>query len=283
MPLPWLLMMLESLAYPVLAVLALALFSTVWGAAHGWGWLKILLTLPLCGLLVLAAALALGLALPTRAPLRPAEVALRIAHLNALYYNHGSTTAREDFILESHADALSLVEVNPELRLAAAQLKALYPYQLFSGTDDAMGGHLPMLLLSRYPAEAVLNWGARHQLYRIHHPRGTFHLLQSHPQSPYLPMAHAYRNSELAYLATLSLPAPLVMVGDFNATPWDKALAPLRHKHTLAGSWWPTYPSPLPLTPIDLLFTSGLPAPALHRVRVPGTDHLALIADFREY
>lgn len=275
---PWLLMVLTSLAYPVAAGLILLTLLLVFLPYPPLP--RILLALPLAALLTLMLAAALGALLPRTAPPRAPHTTFRLAHLNALFYEHTNMAAKKTFLQTSDADVISLVEVNAEMAALAEAEKARYPYQLSGGTDNAPGGHLPILILSRYPMQLVAAVTSRMRLYQVQLPSGPITILQTHPQSPYIPAMHQYRNQELAALASLNLPSPLLMVGDLNTTPWDPALAPLRQKLTLRGTYLPTFPARAPLTPIDLLLTSGLPAPTLTRLHIPGTDHLALLADF---
>lgn len=275
--LTWPAMMLASLAYPALATLAvLVVFILLHRPITPT---TFILSAMLAGVVVLAATAALGLLIPRQIPARAPQTTFRLAHLNALFYN-AEVEEKRTFLQTANADVISLVEVNAGLAQTATRLKDLYPYQLSGGTDNAPGGHLPTLILSRYPVERVTALSSRLNLYKVQTPRGPLHILQTHPQSPYLPSMHQYRNSELQALATLNLPSPLIMVGDINTTPWDPALKPLRQKLTLRGSWLPTFPASLPMTPIDLLLTCGLPAPTLTLIRVKNTDHLGLIADF---
>ncbi|NBV54969.1 MAG: hypothetical protein EBR79_04560 [Proteobacteria bacterium] len=117
--------------------------------------------------------------------------------------------------------------------------------------------------------------------FTVQHPQTPFTFIQLHPQSPYTPNAFAKRNVELAALTSPTFPAPVVAVGDLNTTPWDNALHPLRQNLTFRGPWLPTFPSFMPLAPIDLVLSSPhWPTQNIQRVHVPGTDHLAIVANF---
>lgn len=276
--LTWMFMIFTSMAYPVCATLAL------WGGgflARRAGWnLPRRYLVPAAPLLVLVLATAANLALPTTPPPRAADTTLRLVHLNAFWYNHAIPVARLGFVSQSQADIIVLNEVNDELASQLVQNPVL-PYRHFS-SSTVPSFHLGMALLSRWPVEHLQAFGPRLHLYRIARPDGPLHVLHIHPQSPYTPKALAYRNHELATLQQQNLPSPLVIAGDLNTVPWDTAMASWRRRYHMAGSWWPTHPNPLPLAPIDLVLTShDLPAPRVSRVRVAGTDHLGLVADFR--
>jgi endonuclease/exonuclease/phosphatase (EEP) superfamily protein YafD len=277
----WSFTVLHSLAYAVLPTLVLGLMFSAgawyWGAGwHSlWAW-------PLSGLLVLASWWGYSLGLPTQAPARGAAVGLRVAHLNTLYYRR-NFAAKLKFIATSQAEIVSLQEVNPALAAQLPTLQVAYPYQQLS--QD----RLAMALLSRYPLQRLQAWDERAVLYQINRPAeygGVFYVLQWHPQSPYLPAAWQQRNARLASVTQVlgTLPRPLLVVGDFNTTPWDPALQPWRHSLQQAGggrAWLPSFPSFLPLTPIDhLLASPEWPAAIAAWVRVAGSDHLGLVVDF---
>lgn len=278
----WLATMVVNLAYPLAAAALLALL--VLAAARRFH-LGAVPTLLLLALVPLPVALAAWLALqvvPTAIPPRPPHTALRLAHLNSLYWNN-IPAPKVNFALASGADVVSLVEASPQvresLRLAAAQ----YPYQAYSPIQND-SFHLRMLLLSKWPVEAIRNWGPRLQLYHIDRPGAPFYLLQVHPLSPSNPHATHTRNAQLATLAAARLPRPLIAVGDFNAANWDPHLHPLARQLTLPLLQLPTFPSIAPLTPIDhVLASPGIPAPRLRRIRVAATDHLGLVADFPRF
>ncbi|MCP5405096.1 MAG: endonuclease/exonuclease/phosphatase family protein [Pseudomonadaceae bacterium] len=275
----WLWMILLSMAYPITLTLLLWLATLAAYATHTVT-PRTALIFTLCApiLTLLLAALA-TLSLPTQPPPRPATATLRLAHLNAFWYNHANLAARAAFAQHTHADILTLVEVNDELQTALNAAPPL-PYHALS-KDIHSGYHLPTAIYSRWPITLTRSLAPRLNLYHVAHPSKPFYLLLAHTQSPYTPKAMQQRNAELATLATANLPSPLILVGDLNTVPWDPSLAPLKQHLHLAGSWLPTHPNPLALAPIDLLLTTpNIPAPTLHRTRVQGTDHLALIADF---
>jgi endonuclease/exonuclease/phosphatase (EEP) superfamily protein YafD len=176
-----------------------------------------------------------------------------------------------------------LQEVHPDLAAQLPQLRKVYPHQRLS--ED----RLSMALLSRYPFERIQAWDERAVLYQVNRPAaqgGIFYVLQWHPQSPYLPAAWQQRNARLEEISKVldGLPKPLLVVGDFNTTFWDKALRPWRGRLALAGGWraWlPSFPSSFPLTPIDHVFVSSEWSPSVAQwIRVRGSDHLGLVVDF---
>lgn len=285
---PWLATLALSLLYPVLvtvacmvpAGMALSLLTPL-------GWLpRLLLALPLAILLALAVFKAAGLMVPTTPAAREPGT-LRIAHLNALLHTP-ETSSKLAFVTGSDADIVSLVEVNSQL---AAQLPSLtaYPYQADS-TSLYHPRHpehriYPTVLLSRWPVERVAHWTDRLNLYRIRAPRGDVYVLQMHPYAPVSTAMQHGRNHLLQAILRQKggqkLPSPLIIIGDYNTTPWDPALLPLTMNGLIfQGPRLPTFHRALPVIPIDLIFTQGLQAPKIQRIQVPTTDHLGLIADF---
>lgn len=284
--LPWWTMILSSMAYPMLLTVALASFLAgsafhIAGPRRG-RWVLCLSMLPFAPVLALAILYGAGQTLPAQPPPRPAQTAFRVAHLNTLFYND-DPAPKLAFARASQADVISLVEVNAGLRAAADGLKDLYPYRMAS--DRTLPDNfLPTLLLSRWPVGLIKAWNGRIALYRIDRPGRPFYVLQAHTRAPSYAVELANRDATLRALAAAPLPQPLIAVGDFNTVPWDPALAPLREQLALAGSWLPTFPNRIPLTPIDLLLaTPTIAKPALHRIRVAATDHLGLVADFTSF
>jgi endonuclease/exonuclease/phosphatase (EEP) superfamily protein YafD len=278
----WLWVMAHSLAYGVLVALLLAVGLVVLLLKYGWGW-RSLWGVGLAGVLTLALAALQGWVLPSQVPARTASSSLRVAHLNTLFYT-SYNPAKLAFVANSQAEVISLQEVAPTLAAQLGRISGTYPYQQVSRD------RLPMALLSLYPLTRVQAWGERAVLYHVARPAGqggAFYVLQVHAQSPYAPKAVQERDAKLAELvaALPNLPRPLLMVGDFNTTPWDAALRPLQPYLGLAGGWqaWvPTFPSWVPLTPIDQLYASPhWPKAQAQRVRVAGSDHVGLVVDFQ--
>lgn len=278
----WLWVMAHSLAYGAVPTLLLGSGLLLWAWQQGYGWYS-LWAFPLAGGLVLLLAAGFGLLMPTQ-PTPPAPgTALRVAHLNTLFYSD-LTPEKLGFSTQSGAQVVSLLEVHPSLAARLPTISGTYPFQQVSG------GRLPMALLSIYPLTRAQAWGERAVLYHVARPAkqgGAFYVLQTHPQAPYLPNAVKERDAMLAEVAAAlpNLPRPLLLVGDFNTTPWDTALRPLRAALPLAGGWrgWlPTFPAWFPLTPIDhVLASPHLGTSTAHRVRVAGSDHLGLVVDFQ--
>lgn len=70
---------------------------------------------------------------------------------------------------------------------------------------------------------------------------------------------------------------PTVLAGDFNASLW---LAPFLRRFAHAERWYsPTWPAALPLLELDHAVASGCTVASIRRVKLPGSDHLGLVAE----
>ncbi|MFO0500124.1 MAG: endonuclease/exonuclease/phosphatase family protein [Pseudomonadota bacterium] len=273
----WFYMVLQSTVLAWAPALAFGLIGLGVGLFYGWGW-KALWLLPVGPVLVALVLAAWGMALPTQ-PTPAAAGVTRIAHANTLLYLNRPAEPKLAFAKNSGAEVVSLLEISPELVNILGTISGTYPHMANSG------GRLPMVLLSTYPITRAQGWGERMVLYHIAKPNAAYYVLQVHPQSPFTPEAFTMRNERLALLAeTLKgLPQPLIVLGDMNTTPWDSALAPLFTTVQQAGGWRarvPTFPSFMPLTPIDALyFTQPFTEIGLQHIKVPGSDHLGIVVD----
>lgn len=114
-----------------------------------------------------------------------------------------------------------------------------------------------------------------------------------------LHLAHAFPGNQDRQIAALEriaavLPRPMIVLGDFNASPWSHAL---RRVEALTGTrripgfrvtWHGAYPSPIGPIPammghaIDhVLLSPGMTADGVQVVEIPGSDHRALRAQVR--
>jgi endonuclease/exonuclease/phosphatase (EEP) superfamily protein YafD len=148
-------------------------------------------------------------------------------------------------------------------------------------------------VFSRFPvSDAHLLTGStsRQWLMTVDVPgRAPVRLLGAHPCNPYCGGGAFVRDHavlEAAVQANLS--QPLLLAGDLNAiddhAPLQRLRADgMRSATELVGAGWvPTYPANRafpPLLPIDhVLVDDQLTATSLRTVRMPGSDHLGLLA-----
>jgi endonuclease/exonuclease/phosphatase (EEP) superfamily protein YafD len=156
------------------------------------------------------------------------------------------------------ADVLVIQELNPRAAAAIAKWPD-YPHQILKPREDPFG----IAVISRHPLvhpellelaghtpqiRTQVRWGDTH-----------FALSAVHPMPPISAKYHLRRaelfTSEASWAS--SQPLPAVIAGDFNASPWSSAMQPLAaaglHRATTLQ---PTWPSALPVIPIDQIVTS---------------------------
>ncbi len=214
---------------------------------------------------------------------------LRVASINVLFHNRHYDRV-DAFLRRTRPDAAVLVEITPAWRAALGSLRDEFPWQYYAG-----GGHSGgTLLLSRWPLERTetvpMGPHADATIEAVLSVRGrSLHLIGVHPSWPLGPAVSAERNRELNQLAALAraTPAPLIMAGDFNVTPFSPhflefmARSGLRWTAKGAG-WQPTWPTFLPVggIQIDHVFVSpGIAVQRFARGGGIGSDHRPILVD----
>lgn len=79
---------------------------------------------------------------------------------------------------------------------------------------------------------------------------------------------------------------PCILMGDFNTTPENKLLHPIRKRMKDADALaeakgYPTYPSDKPTEKLDYIFYRGLECTYCEAIKRVVSDHLPIIAEFR--
>ena len=217
---------------------------------------------------------------------------LKLVQFN-VWANNTDPQASADWLLKTEADVLLLQEIDgPSAEALVARLRADYPYG--SVCEEA---RCSLALLSRWP---VRNAGIQRQHRRdakalsaawaeIEAPGGVFTALTTHYTWPTSVHAQELQRAELMRLVRRHRQDDLIVTGDFNLTPWSKALHEQDARlglirRTRAVFSWPTVagrhrlPSPLPLLPIDHVYAG----PAWRTVAVErgprlGSDHYPVI------
>ncbi|MGH8217810.1 MAG: endonuclease/exonuclease/phosphatase family protein [Steroidobacteraceae bacterium] len=219
---------------------------------------------------------------------------LRIASINVLYLNthYGRVTA---FLRRARPDAAVLVEITPRWRAALGSLRDEFPWQYYAQGRNSRGGDSHgTLLLSRWPFERIetvpMGPHADPTVAAVLIVRGrTLHLIGVHPSWPLGPAVAAERNRELSRLAALAraTPAPLVMAGDFNVSPFSPHFRAFVVQSGLRWAaqgegWQPTWPTFLPIGGIQIDHAFISPGIAVRRfARGPGvgSDHRPIVVD----
>jgi endonuclease/exonuclease/phosphatase (EEP) superfamily protein YafD len=192
--------------------------------------------------------------------LAPGEIGVRLATFNT-WSSNADADAVAAAIESLDPDIATLMEFGPEKSRALEQLRLRYPYQYscigidycymaivskepFAGAPEARGGDWqgPAYVLARFgPEVGNLTVLGAHTL-RFPHQRAQFRQI-----------------AELAKIVQ-SQTRPMIVMGDFNATPFSRQLATFEQSTGLKRlTWLPTWPAllNLPQLAIDHVFVSG--------------------------
>jgi endonuclease/exonuclease/phosphatase (EEP) superfamily protein YafD len=214
-------------------------------------------------------------------------VPVRIAAANLLYLNSRHEAALR-WARESDADVLVFVEVDARWRAALRALNEHYPYehlQTVRPRDD-------ILVLSRVPITAAgtaVDRGSGLAVLDVHGRGAAWRLVAVHASWPLGPGASRRRARDLEAVAAAARAAsvPVVVIGDFNVTPFSPHFAALlagaRLRDAAAGhGWQPTWPTFLPPLGIRIdhaLVSAGIQVNSLRRGWLEGSDHRPIIVD----
>ena len=186
------------------------------------------------------------------------------------------------YLAKTDADVIVLQEYGRQATLVLKQLKGRYPWQL----DCKRKTRCDIAILSKRKWRASGSLGSgphRAPLAWVTFGKGTnaYTVAGVHLARP--PAQRHIEQIETLAAWIRKRPAPVILAGDFNATPWSHALAQFRRKsklRILAGVR-PSWPAAFgyPVLPIDHVFVSrgveNLGASLGPRV---GSDHLPVIA-----
>jgi endonuclease/exonuclease/phosphatase (EEP) superfamily protein YafD len=238
------------------------------------------------------------LVLLNAAPILPyywhSEPPAGIANLRVLESNVLTSNRQCDLLLSRvrtyRPDVIFLIEVDKPWLSGIADLKKDYPYTASKPRRDNFG----IALLSRYPfrdldvfaladteataIKATLVLGEREvTCFAVHaFPPGTPKMTQT-------------RDVQLLGAATLakSLSTPIVVCGDFNATPWSPVFGDVLSRSGLKDArrgfgvipTWPTQYWPL-MIPIDhCLVSPSICVKSFQVLSAIGSDHLPILVD----
>ena len=170
------------------------------------------------------------------------------------------------YLKKAQADVVILIEFGPDKRRLLQQLKTLYPYQ----KHCAQRWYCSLALLSRHPlsdAHATSPTRTRPALVW-----GRLALPGKKGQKITVVGTHIYRPSSKPQLHATHMKAlaafldrfkgPLVVGGDFNATPWSRSYRTFVQDSALQSIGemlpsWPAWPLATPQFAIDHLFASA--------------------------
>lgn len=222
-------------------------------------------------------------------PLAQTASTIRLYSQN-IYYANARPAALLAEIKAHDPDLVFLMEYNNDLRaVIESELQELYPYYEIWPSRMTMG----IALFSRLPmtAEAVRE-GERRTIpvmqAVIGHEGETISFVGGHPWPP-LPQWGGIHEEHINQIASAvgQMEAPMIVAGDFNASPWSYHLARIEGMADLRsaaygngarGTW------DLPVVPMKLLFDQVLVSPDLAVTNFVlgeggGSDHLPIIVD----
>jgi endonuclease/exonuclease/phosphatase (EEP) superfamily protein YafD len=249
-------------------------------------------TLALLPALLVNIAILAPFFLPQASAHQSASTPLRVISINVFTENEAHN-AVIDFIVETNADIVFLSEVEPALMAQLdREIGEIYPYV----HDESVRGTLGLAFISQHPfiaAQTIRLEGRRRRLITASLDwQGTpVQIYGMHPLPPLNQRWATQRNSEIETIQDIlqDIPKPVILAGDFNASPWSYPLrrlndeTPLRHA-ALGYGIWPTwqYGTVLLSAPIDHIFVSLEWAVTSYAARSDaklGSDHKPIIAD----
>ncbi|MDP9195425.1 MAG: endonuclease/exonuclease/phosphatase family protein [Pseudomonadota bacterium] len=203
-----------------------------------------------------------------------------------LYHSNPCRECFLETVRKTDPDFLAVQEVSHNWAASLEGLRQQLPHRVVKPRYDAFG----IGFFSRWPVVSVTQTS--------HEGDGTFPMLRAVLETPAGPVAvmvvhppppaggelAAIRNHQLQDIAddTALMKAPVVVLGDFNATPWSPHFRVLEKTGGLHNALFlPTWPSGIwPLyIPIDHILVKGLDVLDNRTARIEGSDHLARVTD----
>jgi endonuclease/exonuclease/phosphatase (EEP) superfamily protein YafD len=269
--------------FPVQAMAWLAISTLLLAAARRW-WLALVLAA--------GAALAAASVLPGWLRSPPAASSsskgVRVLVLNLLRGAERNAERALALVRAHDPDVLFCSEVTPAWLEALADRLPALPHRCVR-TDE---GYFGVALFSRWPLQGEVvplgvDWAPALRAV-VATPGGPLGVLGVHTPRPGGGERCRLRDLALAAIpqTLASMPPACVVLGDFNATPWNhgfrELLAVTGLRCAADGGWQPTWPSALPWplrVPIDHVLLGGGVAVARYEAGPDfGSDHLPLVA-----
>jgi endonuclease/exonuclease/phosphatase (EEP) superfamily protein YafD len=224
-------------------------------------------------------------------PDQPAST-LKIISFNLLYNNHdpGMTL---DFLRDEQADLVALSEATPVWEARLEKLSDVYPFRFYFHDCPRLIG-CEMALLSKHPWKYLkgdMMAGKGTPFIQADFELGgkALTVVATHLDPPIDFPNHDHPHRQPDQILELNsylrpLKKSLILLGDFNMTPWSSAFAKLivdtglRHLPTGLSGTWPAFAMPLGI-PIDHIFIdpSWMSGTARTGPWI-GSDHLPIIS-----
>lgn len=204
--------------------------------------------------------------------------------------NNQDPTALLALIRERRPQLVFVLELTPGMARRLAPLADDYPVQIKAPREDGFGiGLYSRIPLERYWVDAADDWGFPFIQVDLRLEDKPMRVIATHPPPPMSPEQYRIRQLHFDQLARIArgVSRPIVLVGDFNTTPWSSASLQLEQASGLVNTrrgqgLLPSWPSPLaPLgIPIDqALVSPGVRIEAVRMLASVGSDHLPLLVD----
>lgn len=189
--------------------------------------------------------------------LNPGERALRVAHFNLFFHNQ-DLAAMEAEIARLDADVMTLIEFTPDKMALLPKLRAQFPYQFECSNEP----NCHLAIISKFPfagVESKGSWeGPPYIAVRLDGALQGLSVYGVHTTR--FPHSRAQLHQITAFVRHLeSTSGKLIIMGDFNATPFSRITGIVEQGLGLARlSDKPTWPSTveLPQLAIDHIFAS---------------------------
>jgi endonuclease/exonuclease/phosphatase (EEP) superfamily protein YafD len=219
-------------------------------------------------------------------PLPAGGLAVRVLLLNVHTQSRSFADVRR-LIDDTHADIVGLVEVDDRWLEAIAPSVAGYAGQLVHPRDDNFG----VALFTRQPLAGAIDFfgGLPAAVATVELGAARLGVIVVHPLPPMSSAALVAQRATLDAAAARArqMSTPVVMMGDFNATPWSREFRRVAVRSGLCDTRagfgvQATFPanSPVLRIPIDHVLASCPVGVVDRRVeRDVGSDHLPVVAD----
>ncbi|WP_299459570.1 endonuclease/exonuclease/phosphatase family protein [uncultured Microscilla sp.] len=222
---------------------------------------------------------------------KPVKLAdtFKVLHLNVHGRNAQHTQLVEQ-LLRQEADLLALIEVNHRwAKVLKKGLHKQYPYAFVYPVDNLFSG---IAIFAKYPlknVQYIFNDEPPTVAGDVLLPQGKVHFISTHISAPILQGRIPRRYSQMDKIAQQikqHREKPLVLLGDFNAVPWERLIRDFKQTTHLQGthtSWLPTFPTWALWMgiPIDYIFYSPqLYCQKLNTFKYTGSDHVGLVGEF---
>jgi len=266
-----------AIAAVVLLIIAMIFSANVWAYIFLLG--ALLATLP-----HLLAFVPFGAEEPP-----PEARALKILQANVLKLNTDAAPLRR-LIEAEQPDVIALAEVTPVFAAMLENMRGAYPYGAVEAEEKSSYG---MALLAKQPLANFDSFmpdgkGSRAMAAKLTHDGHEIDVISIHPATPNRDMGSRDREFDAIAKRIGANSRDLLLMGDFNATPYCQAYKKLvrglklrnaREGFGLCGSFPVFLPTPLLKLPIDhILLGANLKALSCRTGAETGSDHLPMIA-----